>query len=446
MAKVPTKGLKAAKLAVKPLEEDLLAVRPEVLEGADSPLLISTRRPSPKNFAVYGDPEQKLLIQTGEALKAAPEAFEKNMLQLTEEPFMASFASRDPEKIYDEAIRRGAGNLKFIAEELMSPEKAAASQRWYNVAHDVSGKKAQEVGLPPQAGYGVTAITSPQTMWDINVARMMRLMDMYKDKFSSLSPEERKRAMEWIDKRMESGSPGAVASKGKEYLTRVGETPMSQLTDPFERYSKVVLSDAVRNPYMVPSISVSGEFGKDVAPITWGSANQINAALDIMNDPSMKNISSQMTGGGKVPSFYNNIAVPESSLPISTIDTHSAGAASLFPGGGKDSIVYRAMGIGAPPGSPRLAAADSAVTGSKGLYGPVSEMHNVAAKELGVLPRAVQSITWEGVRDLWGQEGKTAALKTAVDNIWRTSKTPDEARARIAELFGKPLSKKFAVK
>jgi hypothetical protein len=61
-------------------------------------------------------------------------------------------------------------------------------------------------------------------------------------------------------------------------------------------------------------------------------------------------------------------------------------------------------------------------------------------------PREVQSATWEGVRDLWGQNKKTAELKQAVSDIWRTSSSPDDARYKIAELLGKPVRRMFQVK
>ena len=159
----------------------------------------------------------------------------------------------------------------------------------------------------------------------------------------------------------------------------------------------------------------------------------------------MEGINAQLLGGGKVPSFFNNIANPYSAAPISTIDTHSAGAASLFPGGGNDPIVYRAMGLGGTKEAP--AAADVARTGSKGLYGPISDMHTLAAKEMGFdAPREVQSATWEGVRDLWGQAGKTPELKKAIADIWNNSSSPDEARFLIADLLGKPVRRMFQVK
>lgn len=432
----------AKKVAPKP-SKPLAAKRPAQLEGADSPFMVSTRRPTAPNYATQGNPDEQLLIQTGEALRAAPPAFEKNMGMLAEEPFMQGMTGASPEQIYGESLRRGADNLKFIMTDLMPPEKVEAARGWYPTAQMVSERAAARAGLPSEAGYGVTAVTSPQTPWDINVARLDRLMDMYGDRFAT-DPAAARR---YVEGRMEMKSPGAIATRGPEYAERIASMPYEELTDKFDKFARVSLADATRNDPMVRKIDLSGEYGEPYGSMTWGNGDIVGKALAIMDNPSMEGINAQLLGGGKVPSFYNNIANPYSAAPISTIDTHSAGAASLFPGGGNDPIVYRGMGLGPSKTSLPPAASDVARTGSKGLYGPLSDMHTLAAKEMGFdTPREVQSATWEGVRDLWGQEGKTPELKKAIADIWRTSATPDEARFKIADLLGKPVRRMFQVK
>lgn len=415
--------------------------RPKKLKGADNPFMVSTRRPSRPNYSTQGDPDKELLVQTGDALRSVPAAFEKNMAMLAEEPFMAGVPNTDPEAIYAAGLRRGADNLKFIMTDLMDGAEVDAARNWYPTAKLVAERAAERAGLPAQAGYGVTAVTSPQTPWDINVARLDRLMDMYGDRFEVNPTDARK----YVEERLSTRSPGAIAVRGPEYAERVASMPYEELTDKFDKFARVSLADATRNDPIVRKIDLAGEYGDPYGSITWGSGDSISKALSIMDDPSMSNINAQLLGGGKVPSFYNNIANPYSTAPITTIDTHSAGAASLFPGGGNDPIVYRAMGLGPAKKGMPPAAADAARTGSKGLYGPLSDMHTLAAKEMGFdTPREVQSATWEGVRNLWGQEGKTPALKKAIAEIWRTASSPEEARFRIAELLGKPVRRMYS--
>ena len=446
LAVKPAKAPKAkAAVAKKPLAAKPQQARPAQLRGAESPFMVSTRRPTAPNYEAFGNPDQELLVQSGEALRAAPAAFEKNMAMLAEEPFMQG-AAGSPDELYDTGLRRGADNLKFIMNELMDPARVDAAKEWYPTAQMVSERAASRAGLPPQAGYGVTAVTSPQTPWDINVARLDRMMNMYGDRFETNPADARRYIENRIAAVSDPKKAGAIALRGPEYAERIASMPYEELTDKFDRFARVSLADATRNDPVVRKIDLSGGYGDPYGSVTWGSGDVIDKSLRIMDDPSMENINAQLLGGGKVPSFYNNIANPFSEAPITTIDTHSAGAASLFPGGGNDPIVYRAMGLGPSKQGMPPAASDVARTGSRGLYGPLSDMHTLAGAEMGMRPREVQSATWEGVRDLWGQSGKTADLKQTIAGIWRTSSSPDEARFRIAELLGKPVRRMFQVK
>lgn len=414
------------------------------LKGAPSEYMVSTRRPSAPNYEKYGNPDEELLLQSGEAMRLTPEGFAKNMQQLTEAPFLADLAGADPDAIYDAAVRRGADNLKFIVQDLMPPEKAAESMEWYPTAHLLGKEYAARIDKPDAAGWGGLAVTSPQTPWPVNVARIDRITQMLPDRFA-VDPEGLKA---WMAKReaMRPEQRGAVYSQGMPYMQRVLETPYDQLETDMDRYARIVMADASRFPSRVQNISPKGEFYGDFGPMTWGTSREIGSAMRILEDPSMENIRGELTGGGKVPSFFNDIATPYTGLPTATMDTHSTGAFSLFPGGGNDPIVYRGMGLGAPKGLPP-AAYSSAATGSKGLYGAMVDAHALAAKELGLdRVNAVQSMTWEGVRDLWGDSAKTPALKKAIDEIQRTSRTPEEMRFRVAELLGRPVKRVYQVK
>lgn len=187
-------------------------------------------------------------------------------------------------------------------------------------------------------------------------------------------------------------------------------------------------------------------YGPGTESFTWGNSRDVNKALSIMYDPSMENISAQLTGGGKVPSFFNDIAYPSPDNLSIVLDTHSSGATGLFPAGANDRIALRGMG-GSPAAKLGFQGAANPASGAKGFYGPFADAHLLSSKELGLkFPFGSQSVTWEGVRDMWGGPGKTQALKDEVSRIWLTSSSPDEARFRIAELVGKPVRRMYEVK
>ena len=74
-----------------------------------------------------------------------------------------------------------------------------------------------------------------------------------------------------------------------------------------------------------------------------------------------------------------------------------------------------------------------------------AEAYQRVARKLGVLPRELQSITWEAMKSLMGEEKKTPELKSQIKEIWQDVQdgklTPAEARDRIktaAHGFSKP--------
>lgn len=408
-------------------------VGPEVYQN---PSLISTRRPSEPNWATQGNPNEELLIQTGQSLRDAPEAYARNMQQLTEEPFMQGFKGT-PEEIEQEALRRSADNMKFIADELMTPDLVDASRDWYPKANEFAQEFASKHGITPEAASGVIAALSPQNHWANNVANADQLIDMFRKGFDPgwmAGPKAAGLARKQLEG-YKSGPMNAIQKLGPEGAQRIMEVPFEELS-PAERRHRVAIMSALNYDNTLRDLLPDGSTGDVIGNVKWGSANEVNSALDILNDPSVANIGQVLNGGGKVPTFYNNIIDPNAPLPLVTADTHHAGAASLFPGGGADPIVYRTMGGAAPRAGAPQAAANSAKTGAKGLYGFVTDATALAGKEMGMLPREVQSVVWEGARNVWGSpKAKTQALKDAVASAWLSTDSPDAARKAIKAIL-----------
>jgi hypothetical protein len=84
-------------------------------------------------------------------------------------------------------------------------------------------------------------------------------------------------------------------------------------------------------------------------------------------------------------------------------------------------------------------ASSSSVFGSKGTYGIYAEAYRRAAKKRGVLPRELQSVTWEASRGLFAasfkSQSKNLDATAAVWNAYRNRKLSlDDARAEILRL------------
>jgi hypothetical protein len=171
----------------------------------------------------------------------------------------------------------------------------------------------------------------------------------------------------------------------------------------------------------------------------WGSLVEIAKAIrsvEEANNPA--EISNLMGVKHKVRNFYNNIVSPNSKHGDVTMDTHAIAAGLLRPLSGSSLEV--AHNLDTSPGKGMPSAGGSDATGIRGTYPIFAEAYRRAAKDRGLLPREMQSITWEAVRGLFPRTWKRAKNVSAVDDIWNRYRNGhidrNEARNKIFELTG----------
>jgi hypothetical protein len=134
----------------------------------------------------------------------------------------------------------------------------------------------------------------------------------------------------------------------------------------------------------------------------------------------------------KIRNFYNNIIDPMSKDGDVTMDTHAIAAALLLPLSGNSVQVGQNFGTG---------TSNSAPFGIKGLYYAYADAYALSAKENNLLPRQVQSITWEAIRGLYTDTFKSNKTQVAnINNIWKEYQdgkiTIDEARKQAKDAAG----------
>jgi hypothetical protein len=288
------------------------------------------------------------------------------------------------------------------------------SQQWYDGANSRASQQAIRYGKPLENVAGAYAAMSPKMDWFQNVSLSDRVMDIVHNQSDTpFTPEMNA----WVAKRYGNATSAAdLAAKNR--FANIGGSTINQLTDPLDKAHWVRAYDEAHNSRDYNIVNPDGTFARTAttdrganAKVAWGNGYKpIAKAITAFTAPDMPTISGAMGDAHKVRSFYNNIVAPMSQHGDVTVDTHAIAAALLRPLSGDAKDVTNGLGQGGP---------DNAAVGSHGLYGAYVEAYRRAAAERNILPRQMQSITWEALRGLWNPEEKaSASINANVRNVW----------------------------
>jgi hypothetical protein len=396
------------------------------------PNLVSTRLPTA--VKATEDPLANNLTIDLQASKSDPNAFAYNMGLIKQYPNFVSKA-RTPDKQAEDFINGVKDNLLYLYDQVPDATRQR-SKLWYDGARNITERFSADYAVPDQAVSGVLAVLSPQKDWFMNVSLGQRVLDIMTTK----------QGTKW-DKAMDEMAK-VIWSK-PQYAPMVdairGKT-LEQITDPGLKAMWLRTYDQAYLPREHQIVSPEGDFvgvrmnadGKTPTKTGWGSLNEIGKAIVILDDPSKTNISNSLGDMHKVRNFYNNIYAPNDPSGAVTIDTHAVAAGLLRPLSGNSREVLHNFGSGVTgEGGPK----NSSITGVQGTYGIYAEAYRRAAQERGVLPREMQSITWEAVRGLFPDTFKSQAKNVdQIDNIWlkyrKGQLSLDEARNEVIRSAG----------
>lgn len=396
------------------------------------PNVVSTRLPTA--VKATEDPIANKLVIDLQASKRDPEAFAHNVGLVKQYPNVATKA-RSPERVAEDFIGQVKDNLLYLHDQVPEATRQR-SKLWYDGARNIADRFSADYGVPDQAVSGVLAVLSPQKDWFMNVSLGQRVLDI----------ATKQRSARW-DASMDEMAK--VIWNKPQYAPMVdairGKT-LAELDDPGLKAMWLRTYDQAKNPREHQIVSPEGDFvgvrmnqdGKTPTKTGWGSLNEIGKAIVILEDPRIETISSNLGQQHKVRNFYNNIYAPTDPAGHVTIDTHAVAAGLLRPLSGNSREVLHNFGSGVVgEGGPK----NSSVTGVQGTYGLYAEAYRRAAQERGILPREMQSITWEAVRGLFPDTFKSQAKNVdQIDGIWlkyRQGKLSlDEARNEVIRAAG----------
>ncbi|CAB5194982.1 hypothetical protein UFOVP175_36 [uncultured Caudovirales phage] len=400
------------------------------LERSDLDLRISTRNPSAKRATE--DPLAQQLSIDLESIMKTPGALPEIINTVGKYPGIKFERSGSVNRAND-FIRFVANNLIYLHDNVPSDIRQR-SKLWYDGARKLTEDWSKRFDTTREGVAGVIASLSPQKDWYQNVTLAERVFEVVKNRQDEAftGPIE-----QWARTKMTSGqSPKRLVQD--EVINGMAGKKFSQLSD-YEKAVFVRAFDEVNNTRTYPIVSPEGQMldiarKADGTPATyaWGDFNSIAKAVKIAGSPNKKTVSESLGFEHKVRSFYDNILLPNNPEKGDvTIDTHAVAAALMLPLAGSDVPVAHNFGQGVP---------GSSVYGTSGTYGIYADAYRLAAQERGILPREMQSITWEAIRGLFTPEFKTAQNKKLVENLWKEYKTGkvtlDETRQRIVDTAG----------
>ncbi len=394
--------------------------------------------------ATFGGNEEPRIVDA-ETMARNPNLFKKNTDLVKDYPNVRPFAGAPPNQVARSFIGQMADNLVWLYNQIPQ-EVRDRSKQWYVGGNKVINDWAKQYDLPDTTVAGVTAALSPLSGWYRNVANAQRMLEILKNNTFEWSPEmdTTLRNIPMFEKARYAGA--ADTARGKS-LQDIDQLPLSPEAKAAAKASWVRIYDEAHNPRDYQLWSPEGEqLGPVMSKNTnkpermaWTFPEAMAKAIQIYDSGGDRNaINAIMGDQHKIRNFYNNLLDPWSPYRDITIDTHAVAAAHLRPFSGNDLEV--AHNFGNTPakneyGESQQGSFGSDITGIRGLYPLYADAYRNAAQRLGIMPRELQSITWEGIRGLFPEDWKSVKNSAIIDNIWRQYKSGkvgiDETRQRI---------------
>jgi hypothetical protein len=395
------------------------------------PFEVSTRQPSAVKATEH--PVRQLLVTGMDSWRRSPESAAKNVLKMRQYPNFSKIGAGNTEKVAEKMTQHAVENLLWLHDQVPEVQRKRA-KLWYDGANKIAKTWAKEYQSTEHQVAGVLAVFSPQKDWYQNVDMGRRMLDFWKQRQAlRWAPQMEDAWLKVVDAKNKSDAQRAQKAKARgtsfnasdstlQSYERIKGKSFSEIEKPKDQALWFRLWDEGLNPREYRVVTPEGDFGELVTKkakdgevgesgsVAWSGFNAMEKAISILTNGSLENISKELGSEHKVRNFYNNINVPNSTNGHVTIDTHAVAAALLRPLSGKSQEVMHNFGGG---------ASSSAMTGEGGTYGLYADAYRKAAAQRGILPREMQSITWEAVRGLFGKTFKTATNQKLVDDVWR---------------------------
>ena len=422
---------KAGDLLSDPGEATAYAKIPENEPGAR----ISQR--FPMGATATEDPLTENLIIDTDVMRSDPKLTGKLVQTISEYPNIPEQVVKrgDADEIIEAMKDNEISNLRFIFDQ-MPPEVRDRAMQWYDGANKVANEFGQRYGVSTEQSAGIMAALSPQMDWFKNVTLAERVMDTMKNHQSAANTKE---MMNWLDSNFYKPPAKPRSKDWRPAIDSIRGKRLEEIVEPVEKALWLRAFDETTRDRGYRILTPEGDFGDVVkkadgknAGAGWGSFADIAKAVKVFDDGSMENISRTMGMQHKVRNFYNNIADPDAIYGDVTMDTHAVAAGLLRPLSGESLEVKHNLGQKVSRSKPK---------GVQGTYPMHAEAYRELAAQEGMLPRQMQSVTWEGVRGMYKPEQKRdkqfqASVNEVFQNFRKGNMTLEDLQKEVLRISG----------
>jgi hypothetical protein len=308
---------------------------------------------------------------------------------------------------------------------------AGESKQWYKGANRIALGLSGRFGVQDTKAAGVLAALSPQKNWFENVALAERLIKHH----TELGPNAPwSQAMDDITitvppaRKKQGTTSFQDPPKNAKILESVKGKTWGELETPEQKGMWLRAYDEAHFGRQFREVSPEGDIlgyyttndGTPALASHQGFSTLAKVVRILEGDGTLNSISPQLGKEHKVRNFFNNILNPDSPKDV-TVDTHQIAAGLFRPLGAGTVEVKQGLSGGNVTGNPAIFSNEGkATSGMGGTYGLYFDATTEGAKLRGVLPREMQSVSWEQLRTLFPDTLKRdKSFIAATEAIWR---------------------------
>ena len=392
---------------------------------------VDTRLPTSEkssDFARMGEGE---LVSDGDAMFSANTNMAENFAMMAEYyPGMKNLWSDDVAETRANVTEQMTGNIVSLYDMSDRLGIAGESKQWYKGANRIALGLSSRFGVQDTKAAGVLAALSPQKNWFENVALAERLIKHH----TELGPNAPwSQAMDDITTtvppaRKKQGNTSFQDGKNNTILESIKGKTWGELETPEQKGMWLRAYDEAHFGRQFREVSPEGDIlgyytkndGTPALASHQGFSTLAKVVRILEGDGTLNSISPELGQEHKVRNFFNNILNPDSPKDV-TVDTHQIAAGLFRPLGAGSVEVGQGLSGSNKTGNPAVFSSDGkATSGMGGTYGLYFDATTEGAKLRGVLPREMQSVSWEQLRTLFPDTLKRdKSFIAATEAIWR---------------------------